>query len=451
MIEIPRGALKEFRSVLRKSVLAADPRGPCPLVLCQSGNRGLRVSCEQGGIGLRLIVPKKLPAAAVCFPASLLAEFEGNGEEVVQVEQTAPFKGRAAWKDPGGDRVLEFDTADPSSLRPRFPEPAGLIEASPGFVEALAESARTASRGSATRSISNVLLRGRDGAVIGTDGRQLLVQMGFALPWKEDVLVPALPAFGCKELAGVRPVRMGRSPPLVTVELGPWALTLTTEGATRYPDIDRVLPKPEADCATLKLHPDDIALLLRELPRMPVSDKDRLPVTLDIGPPHAAVRARAEKGDPAEVKLERSEVTGKAVRLATDRRYLVRALKLGFTEVIALASDSPLLCRDGRRSYVWMPLESSAAVTLAVHAARNRRTKPVPQPNGEGNVSPRPQPPEPTEPTDPLAEAESLRSQLQEALARTSRLITSLRQHRRKSRAVQAALGSLERLRQFGD
>ena len=49
---------------------------------------------------------------------------------------------------------------------------------------------------------------------------------------------------------------------------------------------------------------------------------------------------------------------------------------------------------------------------------------------------------------DPLVEAEELRSQLQSALTRTNRLIAMLKQQRRQTRAVQAAMASLRRLQQ---
>ena len=52
------------------------------------------------------------------------------------------------------------------------------------------------------------------------------------------------------------------------------------------------------------------------------------------------------------------------------------------------------------------------------------------------------------EPPDPIAEAEELRGQLQAALARTSRLVASLKQQRRQSRVVETALASLRRLQQ---
>ena len=52
---------------------------------------------------------------------------------------------------------------------------------------------------------------------------------------------------------------------------------------------------------------------------------------------------------------------------------------------------------------------------------------------------------------DPLSEAEELRSQLQEALTRTSRLLATLKQQRRQRKAVDTAVQSLRKLRGLGD
>jgi hypothetical protein len=46
-----------------------------------------------------------------------------------------------------------------------------------------------------------------------------------------------------------------------------------------------------------------------------------------------------------------------------------------------------------------------------------------------------------------MAEAETLRTVLQDASARTARLLSALKQQRRQSRVVQAAMASLRQLR----
>jgi hypothetical protein len=68
----------------------------------------------------------------------------------------------------------------------------------------------------------------------------------------------------------------------------------------------------------------------------------------------------------------------------------------------------------------------------------------MPTPDSNGATAP------PGGEADALAEAEGLRLQLQEALARTSRLIAALRQQRRQGRAVRSAVASLRKLQQLG-
>ena len=60
---------------------------------------------------------------------------------------------------------------------------------------------------------------------------------------------------------------------------------------------------------------------------------------------------------------------------------------------------------------------------------------------------PRPAPdPSGGEPFDPLAEAEALRAMLGEALTRSSRLVSALKNHRRQRKAIESAWSSLRQL-----
>ncbi len=49
-------------------------------------------------------------------------------------------------------------------------------------------------------SLGSICLRGSKAQIISTDGRQALIQDGFAFPWREDVLCPVSKIFGSKEL-----------------------------------------------------------------------------------------------------------------------------------------------------------------------------------------------------------------------------------------------------------
>jgi hypothetical protein len=235
-------------------------------------------------------------------------------------------------------RVVEFETVTPDTV-PAFPEVPTKWTSLPGpFLTALHEAAQVATRDVARLGLSRVQLRGKAGAVAATDGKQLLVQGGFPLPWADDVLVPRVPAFGCPEVTAAKEVAVGRTSTQVAVRAGPWTFLLTIDAHSRYPDITAAMPRSGAVKSRLHLDPGDVAFLLATLPKLPGRDDDHSPVTLDLTTP-PAVRARAEGQGPAtEAVLTRSTVSGAAVRLHTDRRLLVRALKLGFTEVQVVSS-----------------------------------------------------------------------------------------------------------------
>ena len=99
---------------------------------------------------------------------------------------------------------------------------------------------------------------------MGTDDKQLFTQGGFALGFTEDLLVPALPAFGSRELAEAGPVVLMRLEDGVVIQAGPWAIDLHIDRAGRYLDTTSVLPRGPR-LARLTLDPDDRAALLAVL------------------------------------------------------------------------------------------------------------------------------------------------------------------------------------------
>jgi hypothetical protein len=481
LIELPRALARQFRAVLRRSLMADAPRGPWPLVLCRAGEGGLTLHARSEDLAVRYHQPGRRPPDAIAFRASLLAEFEGRADTPVTLEQVASGKGRAGWGEGGVPRSLEFDTVTPDSVPPLPGRPKRLAPMPDDFLAALAEAARTAGREPARLAVSRVQLRGKAGEVVATDGRQLLIQAGFPLPWPDDVLVPRVPAFGLRELGAATPVRLGRGEGHVAVLAGPWALLLAVDTTSRYPHVDTVIPSPRATKSTLHIHPEDGAFLVSALPRLPGAGDHLSPVTLDLGRA-ACVRARAEGGGRAtEVALARSEASGAPLRLCMDRCYLRRAAQLGFSELQIERPDAPVVCRDAKRTYLWMPLDQGSAVpptddALRISSAdpqkarapappspqpdnpRRRRPMPAPQNNGHaprpgGPGGPPATPPGPAAPAGVVAlveEAEAVRALLREAHGRLGRLVAALKEQRKQARAVQAAVASLRQLQQLG-
>src|SRR5262245_23404249 len=413
MIEMPAGLLRSFRRLARKSLLAGGPRAPLPASLCLARAEGLTLCCSQGDFALQHVSPGSYRLHRVAVPGALLAELEGRG--AVSLEQLAPFRARATWRDGDTPCTKEFDTADPSTLAAPLALPRGSVAMPQGFLIALAEAARTASREAGAAALRRpgrgllrrVLLRGSDGCVVASDGRQLLLQAGFRFPCKDDVLVPALPAFAGRELSGRSDARLGRRGKRLLLQAGPWLLQVPAEGARGYPDVSRVIPPAQGEATRLQLDAEDVSSLLEELPGLPGHDEEHAPVTLALGAT-AIVRGHAGNGPVQEVRLTRSRTIGPAVQVAMGRRYLLRALRLGFQELLVVSPDRPIACQDDRRTYLWMPLDAASAL----------RNSPGREPMANTDSS-NGQPTQPGGEIDALAEAEALRLQLQEALART--------------------------------
>ncbi len=464
MIELPRSLARDFRAVLRRALAEQAPRGPLPAVLCRAGPDGLALHAAQDEVAVRYHRAGDHPPAALGFPAAALATFEGAGAGLAVLEETGVGRGRARWQEAGAARAAEFPTVPPDRV-PSFPEePAAPTPVAAGFLAALGEAARTTAERGGRLALARVQLRGGRGEVVATDGRQLLVQGGFPLPWEGDVLVPAVPAFAGRLLAAATPVAVGRTETHVFVHAGPWTFALAADAGARYPEVRDVIPRHAGRGATrLRLDAADAALLLRALPRLPGGEDDLAPVTLELGP-RPAVRAHDEAGRAEEVVLARSHVEGPPRRLVSNRRYLARALRLGFTVIEAGPGEQPLVCRDGPRTYLWMTLSADAAVPPT---SPDRRSAPGGAPEATPDPSPadpdplrRPDMPPPVPPGGParngaaatspeagldalLAEAEALRGLLHEGQARLARLAAGLRLYRRQAKAVEAALASL--------
>jgi hypothetical protein len=314
--------------------------------------------------------------------------------------------------------------------------------------------------------------------VIGTDGRQLLLQKGFAFPWKEDLLIPAAPVFGCAELPRDAPASVGRTDTHVCVGVGPWTLHLALDKDSRFPQVERAVPPLAGVVTTCRLSPDDARFLVKALPRLPVQGDEHEPVTVDLnGQP--VVRARGEGQERStELVLSRSEVTGPPVRFVTNRLYLARAAQLGFPTLEITKPTVPIVGRDQRRTYVWVPLDPKTALSPSADAVRicsdgkeaadplpqsDRRLPLVTKPPNHGNgAPPGPAPARASAPTREettpsgigigalIAEAQALKEALRDGYERANRLHAALKRHGKQTEMLRSALTSLRQLQGLG-
>ena len=333
----------------------------------------------------------------------------------------------------------------------------------------LAAAAGVCGREPSRYSLNRILLRGRTGEIVGTDSKHLLIQGGFKFPWPGDLLIPALPVWDCKDLP-TESVEVSYMTRDVMITIGPWSFALNIDTVGRFPPHEQIVPKPSRMVTRWEINPQDAAFLMQTLPRLPGHVEDGAPVTLDLDG-RGVVRARGDPGGPVvEAVAEESPVAGPALRLVTERQYLLNALKLGLTDLQFIDANKPLVGRASNKTYLWMPIDANIAIPPTADAIRvpssatpstptapldppsppRRLTMPQPTTNGSRPHELNGTPDSGPNLDDLLTEAEGLRSVLADANTRLARLAAGLRRQRQQSKTIQAAMASLRKLQQIG-
>lgn len=179
-----------------------------------------------------------------------------------------------------------------------------------------------------------------------------------------------------------------------------------------------------------------------------------------------------DKSRPTELILSNSRLDGAPLIVNVNREYLVRAIQFGFREVCFLGNDSPAFCDDGRRHYLWMPLDAANAIRTS--ADMTRLESPFCAP---ATAAPSPPPPRrrfnvkrppvetmqapaaaasqsraPKKPADagisgsPLTQALALRTALRASLTQTNALIQALKRQKKQAKLMATTLASLKEL-----
>jgi hypothetical protein len=454
MILFTRTVAQNFRALFARCV-AGRPRGPAPPVIIQIRDDTRAVAATTpDGVTLTHTAPADRESDdLVVLPAAVLAEVEGGTDEVVALDRPSKLRGVVRWHGGAKPRTLPIELILPGRQH-EHPAPPPLTPAPGKLLAALHECGRAAARESGRYALSKVQLQGKAGRVVGTDGKAALLWKGFAFPFADDVLVPALPVFGAKPLARVSEVKVGRTATHLVVAAGPWIVWLPADTKAKFPDVAGVVSRHAP--TTAEIDESDAAELLPVLPGLPGRDHELRPVTLDAD---GVVRVcgRAEGGEKAgeakQVTLVRSVVAGSAVRVVLDRRVLARALALG-CHTLKLTPDKPVVAEGDDLTLVAAQLDPALAVPpttdepvpppigtadIPTPITSERRTTMKPESNGH-TTPPRGDPP------DPLDLAEELRDALADAAAKAARLVTVLRQGRKEKKALASVLTSLKQL-----
>ena len=468
MIQITRALARQLRTVLRKAAPLGSGRSYRPSLSLHAGPDGIQIRCHHEEVAVELHLPGPCPSATIVLSHVALEDIQSRQDSLVTLAAKNADRVQARWEWSGVPQCRDYDTVAIDKLPPFPVEPKRFAALGKSVLQSLDDAVQTADRNSIHSALTRLQLRGKSGEIVSADRRQLLIQLGFTFPWKDDILIPANGIFGWRELPHDAAVAIGRTDTHVCIRIGPWKFHLAIDKHSRFPRIEQVIPTRSPNGATLQMAPEDAAFLITELARLPSSKDADAEITVDLNG-HAAIRAKDETSNQTtELRLGRSSVTGSPMRFVSNRRFLAQAVKMGFSEFHVANADKAIVCRDPKRIYVWMPLNPDSALPPTHDAIRisstiastqhpqepspPRRNTIMPLPTNNGHASN-------ATPdssgrgersvaiTDLIAEAEELRTVLADASGRLARLLSGLKQHRRDSRAMQAAMQSLKQIK----
>ena len=486
MITISRLLAKQIRSVVRRALQLSASQAD-QVVWLHADNTGLRLRAQNQHATIEYHLPGEGPAGSVAITMEALAACEGaKADQFVRIERPSEGLTVLRWDDRAVPQSLQVDAskirADASPIQPET-----WTTNAPNLLGALADAMRIVPAEATRHSLNCVHLRPGGGRIAATDSHQLLVQSGFAIPGSDDLLIPRTTLFGSRELPTNQPVEVGTTANCFVFRIGPWTVWLTLEKQGRYPRVEDIIPNADSAKTRLSLSAEDRAFLLDVVPRLPVETDQEGRITLDLNGQVALLAKGDGASSTTAVVLRNSRRIGDELRLNTDRQFVVRAAQLGFQEIEFHDPESPVVCRDEHRIYLWCALKEMPALvagpdTVPIESpltsiTSHRPARHLPPPRRSRTATERTRSSMPhnriaatlsgTTPTDSatpqpahrngdqdthvgmnvvLQQAESTKTSLRDAFSQINRLIGSLKRHRRQSKLVQTTLASLKTL-----
>ncbi len=468
MISIPRKILRTFRSLARRAALhkSRSSSEACLAIIADSD--GCRIRAASTEIAIEHHLVGTFAPESFILPMSALDAWDDRTNDAIDLERKRDKSTLASWSDRGVPRqaLIHVD----AKAKVDFPEAPVTFTANDARLwTALRDAVATTDRGSSRYALGCLHLRGALGRIDATDGRHILAQTGFRFGFENDVLVPAEPILGYRDLDVGEGLAVGRNGDWVGFGVGHWLIMLRIDKEGRFPKIDDIIPNHEFARSRLELSQADSNFLTNIIQRLPCDDPQYAAVTLDLNG-KVLIRSReAQQPCPTEVELTTSRLSGEPVLLNTDRRFFERAIRMGFRQVYINGPESPVLCCDDQRQFLWMLLDPKSAILHSDDAIRiessftsvskppsHKQSEPImsgkDQASTSGTEAAKPVPRlkriRPATNGGPIEQATALRDRLRDAASSANQLVQALKQRQRQNRLVESTLASLKQLQE---
>jgi hypothetical protein len=469
MLTLSRQLVRQIRILFSRGLDVPRRQLAQCAVIISAGPHGLTIRAQANGGAAEYRETTPQPPVELVSSLHQFYAIEGNKSEPVTFVRTDDGLTTARWQEGAIPRAF---SSEPLNVDPQLIFPAAPTTWSdnpPELWAALAAAQGSTDPHSSRYALGCLQLRGQDGRVAATDGSQLFRQSGFQFGFQEEVLIPGLALFTSGEVPKNLPVSIGRLEKDIVLRSGPWTFWLPIREG-RFPRVDDVVPSIASSCTKLVLPSADQQFVKTNLPKLRCAENEA--VTLDLNGEIAIRTRESDAAPPTQLVLRRASYTGQPMTVVSARRYLQRAIELGFQEIDLLAPDAIIVCRGTNRDYVWMPWSIESAVKATSDtidivststAVSNRLPSPIPH-------TPAPMPtnstaavPSPTsnrvKPRTKAAamnkaslieQCQSLRSKLRELLAETNELVRAAKRQRQSERLVRTTLASLKQLQAAG-
>ena len=203
--------------------------------------------------------------------------------------------------------------------------------------------------------------------VIGTDGRHLFSANSFHLGFKESLVLPHRKFVAWSGFMEDGDWQVGVIPPLdqkgrgfVKVQSSRWTLiTAQIEGV--YPNWRSALPSPNPEKTVIRFDSDAAQFIALAAPKLPRNEENERPVECFATECGSLILQANTKDQEVRVPVNGVAVQGRPVHFALNRGYLLKALKLGLTELEIIDPSTTLTFRNGGQRLLVAPLREPKA------------------------------------------------------------------------------------------
>jgi len=211
--------------------------------------------------------------------------------------------------------------------------------------------------------------------IVGTNGRILFSANSFAFDIQKSVIIPDskflnwtdLMDDGCK--LAVEPSAKKSSQGWIRLSSPQWTF-MTREIDGQYPNWKQCVPAMASPKTVIKLPAQAVKQLLEVVPHLPGNEEQNRVVRFKYESGQLKVEGRSKESDWTGVFVQDPNITGKPVTIGLNREYLLFALKFNLNEIQIEDALTPLVCINGGKKLVIMPVKLDVVTT----------TKPAPTP-----------------------------------------------------------------------